>query len=131
MSLSSSIPRFLLPQRGAIWRTRFTTPATTIVRTSVRQASKNKSKPKASNAKPEAPPGVIVLEKPAKFNPPSHGSRRPKPAPRYPGPRLSDEEKAMQATKKYPHMMPAEGTFMHWFINNRSIHVYITLVSSQ
>jgi len=29
--------------------------------------------------------------------------------------------------KKYPNMMPGEGTFMHWFLNNRSIHLYICL----
>jgi hypothetical protein len=25
-------------------------------------------------------------------------------------------------------MMPAPGTFMYWFLNDRSIHLYITLV---
>ncbi len=70
-----------------------------------------------------------VLEKPTKFNPPSHPARLNRPPPRqFPGPPLSDAQKAAQKTKKYPHMMPAEGTFMHWFLTNRSIHVWITLV---
>jgi len=30
-------------------------------------------------------------------------------------------------TKKYPNMMPPEGTFSHWLLHNRSIHVYIAL----
>jgi hypothetical protein len=46
---------------------------------------------------------------------------------RYPGPALSEEEAARQKTKKYPNMLPPEGTFMYWFLNNRSIHIYITL----
>lgn len=117
MSLSTSIPRFLLPQRGLIWRPRLPAPSRT---QGVRHASK-KTAPK-KNAKP------LVLEKPAKFNPPSHGSRLPRAAPRYSGPQLSAEEQAAQKTKKYPTMMPPEGTFMHWFLTNRSIHMYIALV---
>jgi hypothetical protein len=116
MSLTASIPRFLLPQRGTIWRAHFTpfTPLTT-----VRYASKSRAN---TADKP------IVLEKPTKFNPPSHGSRRPKPAPRYPGPNLSTEEKELQQKKQYPHMMPPEGSFFHWFLHNKSIHIWITLV---
>lgn len=109
------IPRFLLPRQGSIW----------LRPTSIRNAS-NKAD-KAAKAAPK-PKGPIVLEKPTKFNPPSHPQRRAKPAPRYPGPNLSAEETERMATKKYPNMMPAEGTFMHWFINNRNIHMWITLV---
>jgi hypothetical protein len=85
---------------------------------SIRNASNKGSK---KSSKP------LVLEKPAKFNPPSHASRLRKDGPRYPGPQLSAEQLAVQKTKKYPNMMPPEGSFLHWFINNRSIHVYITL----
>jgi hypothetical protein len=87
----------------------------------IRRPLSTKTKPTAA---PKTPP---VLEKPAKFNPPSHGSRRPAPR-AYPGPPLSAKEKATQRTKKYPNMMPAEGTFMRWFLTNRGLHVYITLV---
>jgi len=104
----ATIPRFLLPQTGAIWRNQFVRNATT-------------------KAKPGKP---LVLEKPARFNPPSHGSRISKGPPRYQyaGPQMTEEQKAAQATKKYPSMMPPEGTFMYWFINNKSIHLYITMV---
>ncbi|CAG8957643.1 hypothetical protein HYFRA_00010510 [Hymenoscyphus fraxineus] len=105
------IPRFLLPRQGSLWLQ----PAN--VRNVTNSAPKATPKPK----------GPIVLEKPAKFNPPSHPQRRAKPAPRYPGPNLSAEETARMATKKYPNMMPAEGTWAHWFINNRTVHMYITL----
>lgn len=34
----------------------------------------------------------------------------------------------MQKTKRYPHMMPPEGSFMHWFLTDRTIHLWITIV---
>ncbi|KAL3422439.1 hypothetical protein PVAG01_06595 [Phlyctema vagabunda] len=120
MSSATAIPRFLLPQRSAIWRMRLPTPAS-FVRHASNKSKKPAAKPAAKPAKP------LVLEKPTKFTPPSHGARLRKEAPRYPGPQLSAEEKARQQTKKYPNMMPAEGTFMHWFIHNRSIHVFICM----
>ncbi|KAH8811766.1 hypothetical protein F5884DRAFT_288961 [Xylogone sp. PMI_703] len=113
MSSAASIPRFLLPRSSAIWRTRLPNSNFTI-RHASNKAHGKKSKP-------------IVLEQPKKFNPPSHGSRLPRQAPRYPGPQLSAEEVQAQKKKQYPNMMPPEGTFMHWFLNNRSIHIYITL----
>ncbi|PVH84571.1 hypothetical protein DL98DRAFT_512472 [Cadophora sp. DSE1049] len=121
MPSTTSIPRFLLPQRGAIWRTRLSTPSSTAL--TIRHASKA-PKPKAPA---KQPPKQFVLEKPTKFVPPSHGARLRKEAPRYPGPQLSEEEAAAQKAKKYPNMMPPDGTFMHWFVNNRAIHLYITL----
>ncbi|KAH8687836.1 hypothetical protein BGZ60DRAFT_394610 [Tricladium varicosporioides] len=105
------IPRFLLPQRGNIWH-RYALQLQTIRYAS--NKSTKKSKP-------------LVLEKPAKFTPPSHPSRRLKEAPRYPGPKLSEDEATSRRTKKYPNMMPPEGTFMHWFITSKSVHLYITL----
>jgi hypothetical protein len=33
----------------------------------------------------------------------------------------------VQNKKKYPNMMPPEGSFMHWFIHNKSIHMWITM----
>ncbi|PBP21330.1 hypothetical protein BUE80_DR007907 [Diplocarpon rosae] len=125
MPPTSPIPRFLLPQRGAIWRTGISIPSSASL--SIRHASKASSRaPKnTNNVKPAVKP--LVLEKPTKFNPPSHGARLRKEAPRYPGPRLSAEEATLQKTKKYPNMMPPEGSFLYWFINNRSIHLFISL----
>lgn len=113
----ASIPRFLLPLRSPLWSL---SPKTTI-----RNAS---SKPKNSASK--KPSKLLVLEKPSKFNPPSHPARLRKDPPRYPGPQLSAEEIARQSVRKYPNMMPPEGTFMHWFLNDKYIHVWITLVFS-
>lgn len=70
-----------------------------------------------------------ILEKPAKFNPPSHGSRlAKKQAPRHYGGPLPKEEVEAQARRDYPTMMAPEGTFAHWFWTNRLIHVYIMTV---
>jgi hypothetical protein len=104
MPPTTSIPRFLLPQRGAIWRTRLSIPTSTSL--TIRSASNKK---KNSTSKP------LVLEKPSKFVPPSHPARLRK-------------EIARQTKKKYPNMMPPEGSFMHWFMMNKTIHMWITLV---
>lgn len=78
----------------------------------------------ASTERP-APPKPRVLEKPDKFRPPSHPSRiRSKPRYNY-GPDLTQEQKTV---RQYPHMMPPEGSLMHWFLTNRSIHVFISVV---
>ena len=71
-----------------------------------------------------------VLEKPTKFNPPSHGARIPtsrRPQRTYGAP-LTEAQREEQANKQYPRMMPPQGTFMHWFLTNRAIHLWITLV---
>ncbi|KAG9248580.1 hypothetical protein BJ878DRAFT_412386 [Calycina marina] len=120
MSLSTSIPKFLLPQRGAIWRTRLPITAASAFSLTIRHAS-NKKHTRSS--------GPIVLEQPTKFNPPSHGSRLRKPGPQYPGPNLLQEDEERMKYKKYPNMMPSEGTFMHWFLTNRSIHLWICLTT--
>ncbi|KAF2484304.1 hypothetical protein BDY17DRAFT_323171 [Neohortaea acidophila] len=80
----------------------------------------------ATTTRPPPPPKPRVLEKPERFNPPSHPSRRARPR-QYPGPPLSEHERQAQKTKKYPHMMPPEGSFMFWFLTNRAVHVWITL----
>lgn len=83
------------------------------------------------NGSAAAPPSKPrALEKPTKFYPPSHPQRLAKRrTPRhYPGPPLSEAQKEDQKTKRYPNTMPAEGTFMHWFLNNRLLHMSITLV---
>lgn len=77
----------------------------------------------------------IVLEKPDKFRPPSHASRRNvrsttslygAGAAYNQG--MSAAERAKSRTKTYPHMFPNEGTRMHWFLTTRWVHVVITFV---
>lgn len=78
-------------------------------------------------ASTSTPPKPRLLEKPERFNPPSHPSRiRSKP--KYYGPDLSEHERRAQKTRRYPHMMPPEGSFMHRFLTDRSLHLFITLV---
>ncbi|KAK4507715.1 hypothetical protein PRZ48_001450 [Zasmidium cellare] len=80
--------------------------------------------PSIRHASTTPPPKPRVLEKPDKFRPPSHPSRiRSKPKYNY-GPELTQEQRTK---KQYPHMMPPEGTFLHWFLTNRSIHVWISM----
>lgn len=87
------------------------------------QLYSNRHASSASSTKPR------TLEKPAKFNPPSHPARLNRAPPRqYPGSPLSAPEVEAQKIRQYPHMMPPEGSFMRWFLTNRSIHIWITLV---
>ena len=112
MASASSIPRFLAPRL-------FLDPSRAILRrlpTQTRHASTNPPKPR-------------VLEKPAKFNPPSHPQRLQRKIPRHYGPDLTAQERHVQQTKQYPAMMPPDGSWMRWFLTNRSIHMYITLVN--
>jgi len=85
--------------------------------------------PKARHASNSAPitDKSQILEKPTRFNPPSHGARRVQRK-MYPGPRLSDEDVHRQKTKRYPNMMPPEGSFMYSFLTDRRLHLWISLV---
>ena len=118
--MSATIPRFLLPRGYLLSSSRLPRlvkepqiPYRTLP--ICRNASASTSKPR-------------VLEKPTRFNPPSHGKRLKQQIPRQYGPQLTGEQKTEQRTKKYPNMMPAEGTFMHWFLTSRRIHIFISLV---
>lgn len=87
-------------------------------RISSRFASSNSSKP-------------IVLERPLKFNPPSHGSRLKKNTmPKHYGGVTTAEERAAQRMKSYPGLMAPEGTWSHWFWHSKTLHVFITTVCS-
>ncbi len=129
-SATSSIPRFLLPQSGLIWRRAVSVPAPAPSRASaasnprrifLRLASSSSGKQPAS--------GPRVLAKPERFNPPSHGSRLPKKTPpRHYGGDLSAAEATAQAAREYPGMPPPKHTAAHWFLHNRWIHVVITVV---
>lgn len=116
---SVSIPRFLLPRANYLPRSRSrllpptSNPHSALVR-------------HVSNSRPSSKP--LVLEKPAKFNPPSHGARLPRKKPRNYGPALTEQQKHEMKTKKYPNMMPPEGSFLHWFLTNRWLHTWISLV---
>lgn len=82
--------------------------------------------PNIRHASTTPPPKPRVLAQPDKFRPPSHPSRLRDKTPRYQyGPDLTQEQKTK---KQYPHMMPPEGSFMHWFLTNRTIHLFISLV---
>ncbi|KAK4240255.1 hypothetical protein C8A03DRAFT_13416 [Achaetomium macrosporum] len=125
-STRTSIPRFLLPQSGLIWRRAAPSPsgsASASRRILLRLASSS-----SSSSTPSNPSGPRVLAKPERFNPPSHGSRLPKKTPpRHYGGDLSFEEAAAQAQRDYPGMPPPPNTRAYWFIHNRWIHVFITV----
>ncbi|KMQ81715.1 hypothetical protein RF55_25465, partial [Lasius niger] len=114
MASRTVIPRFLLPLQGPLWR-------------GVRiPLSQNIHIRFASSADP--PPKPAVLDKPAKFNPPSHGSRlKRKAPPRHYGPELTPSEIAAQKRRDYPGLMAPEGSWAHWFWHSRLLHTFITM----
>ncbi|KKA27465.1 hypothetical protein TD95_005468 [Thielaviopsis punctulata] len=74
------------------------------------------------------PPKHTVLEKPTRFNPPSHGSRLPrKQLPKHYGPAFTPDEIVEQNSRDYPTMLPPEGTFAHWFWTSRAVHTWIAI----
>ena len=117
------IPRFLLP-RGPLSGDSFSKFVVTETITIRRQGlQRGYASGKAAASKPK------MLDKPTRFNPPSHPAHLNKAPPRqYPGPPLPFGEQEAQKTRSYPHMMPRPGTWMHWFLTTRSIHVWITMV---
>ena len=125
MATNTVIPHFLLPRGELLFR-----PRVPRLSRSIYKQESNKTRPQCrfASSKNQNPK---VLEKPLKFNPPSHPQRLVRSAPRqYPGPPLSSEQIEAQKTKQYPNMMPPDDTWMHWFLTNRKIHIYITLVRS-
>lgn len=121
-NMSASVPRFLLPRGYA-----FPHPFSTAVRRP--WCADGQTYPLCKRASTNAPPPKIIrLEKPAKFNPPSHGRRLKQQIPRHYGPELTQQQKVEQKTKKYPNMMPPPDSFMYWFLTSRGVHVFITLV---
>lgn len=117
MASRTIIPRFLLPLQGPLWRG-VRIPLSQNVR--IRYASSTNS------SQPQKP---IVLEKPAKFNPPSHGSRlKRNTMPKHYGPELTASEISAQNNRQYPGMMSPQGTWSHWFWHSRLLHTFITMV---
>ncbi|ERS96293.1 hypothetical protein HMPREF1624_07202 [Sporothrix schenckii ATCC 58251] len=155
----ATIPRFLLPRRGPMWQqqrtfasrlsatasrpaarsTASSTSGCTGVFQGVRHASTRPPKvggASTSTASPSPSPAGgspgHILEKPAKFNPPSHGARLPRrnanaPAAQHYGGDLSAAERAAQRTRQYPGMMAPPGTWAHWFWTSRGFHLGITM----
>lgn len=119
--ISTAMPPFLLPRGNflLVRNPRLSKYAASHTSLQWRNAATG-----SSSAKPR------VLEKPAKFYPPSHPQRLAKRTmPRqYPGPPISQAQEEEQKFKKYPNMMPAKGTFMFWFLNSKLLHMGICLV---
>ncbi|KAI1173170.1 hypothetical protein F4777DRAFT_459767 [Nemania sp. FL0916] len=94
-------------------------------------AFKAASKPAASESKARAaqpdPSKPIVLEKPERFNPPSHGARLPRNRPKHYGGETTFDERKAQSLRDYPGLPPPTQTWAHWFINSRRLHMTITL----
>ena len=129
---SAALPGYLLPRIGPVSRSLGSSPRTahTAWRSPRRACLKQVSYASSSASTNEGgDTAQRVLEKPSRFNPPSHPSRRAArgPARAYPGPPLPEAARRAQATRQYPNMMPPEGSFGHWFLTNRSIHIWITL----
>ncbi|OAA68795.1 hypothetical protein SPI_00990 [Niveomyces insectorum RCEF 264] len=144
----ATIPRFLLPQRGLIWRPQ--QQQQQYLRRAVRFASTRQGKKKApgsksSSSSPAPPPpppsssgsaGGHVLAQPTKFNPPSHGARLPRaannraanaPPSNHYGGDLSAAEQQAQRVRQYPGMMAPPGTWAHWFWTSRVVHLGLTM----
>lgn len=130
MASQFSIPKFLLPQSGRLWR-RVAAPnrlqSTGDLLVTVRRAS-SKTGPETTTGKEQQ----IVLEKPVRFNPPSHGARLPsgkhRPQQLHYGGDLSAEQIAAQKRKDYPGLPPPKDSWASWFVNSRAVHVCITMV---
>lgn len=126
--MPSSVPHYLIPPPSLFLRCLEPSfYSQTISRLSMRSC-RHASTTDSSTGRPP-PAKHTSLDKPDKFRPPSHPARLNRKPPRHYGGPLSEAEKAKQATKKYPNMMPPKGSFMYWFIHNPSIHLYIVFVS--
>lgn len=125
MASRTVIPRFLLPLQSPLWRGARIQPSQNLLRFSTSSNKSAAAGGKDGSGKP------IVLEKPLKFNPPSHGSRLKKKntLPKHYGASLTADEVAAQRQRSYPGMMAPEGTWAHFFWHSRMLHVCITMVS--
>jgi hypothetical protein len=126
-----SIPRFLLPRGPPLLRpqTRLLLQHTTGLRhasTPAKGLSAEFLRRRAAQQQKTTP----IIPQPDKYRPPSHSARKPNRnlENKIYGAPVSEEDKKRMATKKYPNMMSPEGSFSHWFFNNRAIHLWITMV---
>lgn len=128
-----SIPRFLLPRRDVLLRPQprlLLQYATTARNASSSSKGLSEEFRRRMTAQQQQQKATPTIPQPDKYRPPSHSARKPNRnlENRVYGPPLTEEDKKRMATKKYPNMMSPEGTFSHWFFNNKSIHLWITLV---
>lgn len=134
MATLQSIPRLLLPRAPLLLRPapRAFLPLTST--TALRHASSSSSTPKTLSEqfqrRQRQQQAAPIIPQPDKYRPPSHGKRTPRSETSYRtyGPPLTEEDKTRMRTKKYPNMMSPDGTFSHWFLNNRVIHLWISMV---
>lgn len=126
MATLHAIPRFLLPRGPLLLRPQARPLLPFPSTTNLRYASTNPKTLSEQFKRRQTP----VIPQPDKYRPPSHGKRTPRSetTQRSYGPALTAEDRERMRTKKYPNMMSPEGTFSHWFLNNRSIHLWITMV---
>lgn len=130
-----SIPRFLLPRNPALLR-----PQTQLLLQRALGGPRHASTPakglsaeflrrRAAQQQQQQRPAPVIPQ-PDKYRPPSHSARKPNRnlENKIYGAPVSEEDRKRMATKKYPNMMSPEGTFSHWFLNNKFIHVWITMV---
>lgn len=134
MAPMAPIPRFLLPRRGPLWQQ----PGQVLVRLPASRPLRPSTCRHASSSSsaPSRPPPGNILEKPAKFNPPSHGSRLPRKGParhvppsQHYGGDLSAAELEARRSRQYPGMMAPKGTWTYWFWNSRVLHMSITMTA--
>jgi len=127
MASVQSIPRFLLLRGSLLPRPRTGALPPFLLTATLRYASSSNPKTLSEQFRRRQTP---VIPQPDKYRPPSHGNRTPRSetAQRSYGPPLTAEDKKRMRNKKYPNMMSPEGTFSHWFLNNKLIHVWICMV---
>ncbi|PVI08428.1 hypothetical protein DM02DRAFT_510131 [Periconia macrospinosa] len=133
MALLGSIPRSFVLRAPQLLRPSQRLSILGASATALRYASSSSSNPKTLSEqfrrRQQAQTAQPVIPQPDKYRPPSHGKRvsRSETGQRSYGPALTKEDRERMRTKKYPNMMSPEGTFSHWFLNNRLIHAWITL----
>ncbi|EUC50232.1 hypothetical protein COCMIDRAFT_1186 [Bipolaris oryzae ATCC 44560] len=134
MATLESIPRFLLPRGHLLLRVKprafAQLPAPATHRRHASSISpKGLSEEFRRRREAQQARGTPVIPQPDKYRPPSHSKRAPNRQleNRVYGAPLSEEDRKRMATKKYPNMMSPEGTFSHWFLHNRAIHLWITM----
>ena len=133
MATLQSIPRFLLPRGPLLLRPQARAFLPLPSPTGARHASitpKGLSEEFRRRREAQQSKGAPVIPQPDKYRPPSHSKRAPNRnlENKIYGAPVSEEDKKRMATKKYPNMMSPEGTFSHWFLHNRAIHLWITMV---
>ena len=133
MATLQSIPRLLVPRASFLLRPQprsiIPLPTATIFRYAS-SSSNPKTLSEQFRKRQQQQKATPVIPQPDKYRPPSHGARTPRSQTEYRsyGPALTEEDKLRMRTKKYPNMMSPEGTFSHWFFNNRIIHLWISMV---